>query len=301
MSGVMAEYSDTPSKEVTAEANEGTPIPNETPKEEVNPVEAKAREGGWVPQDEWEGDPADWVDAKEFNFRGELFEKIKSQSKYTKQQEKELEQLKKAIQALGEMNKQISEKEYERAVKTLKKQKAIALEDEDHEMVVEIDEKMGELKEARKATEEGESELFKETQDPATAPTTPPVIMDWMEDPKNSWYHNDLAMSGAADKFFDKYVNEHANGDIKSFDDWDGAIKYAEQQVRQTFPQNFSNPRRDQAAVASPSGRVSGATKKSKLSVSDLNDEQKAVMKTFVSQGVMTQDEYLEQLEQIGG
>ena len=296
---MVAEYDDLTPKpaEGDPKPNKGTPVPNE-PTPDVSPAEAKARDSGWRPKDEWEGDPDEWVDAKEFNFRGELFDKIKTQSKYAKQQEKELAEMKKAISALGEMNKQISEKEYERALKALKRQKAIALEDDDHEKVVEIDEQLGDLKEAKKASDE-----MPEVAEPVdqTQVATPTEVLEWIEDPDNSWYKDNLAMQGAADKFFDKYVNENINGDISQFDDWDGAIKYAEQQVKKTFPQNFSNPRRNEQTVGSQGGRASGATKSSKVSVSNLNDEQKAVMKTFVQQGIMTQDEYLAQLEQIGG
>jgi hypothetical protein len=36
--------------------------------------------------------------------------------------------------------------------------------------------------------------------------------------------------------------------------------------------------------------------KKGKLSVADLNDQEKEVMKTFIKRGVLTQDQYLESL-----
>ena len=45
------------------------------------PVEATARTQGWKPKEEFTGDPALWVDAKEFVGRAPLFDKIKGQSK----------------------------------------------------------------------------------------------------------------------------------------------------------------------------------------------------------------------------
>ena len=41
-----------------------------------DPYELEAREQGWKPQDEYEGDPNKWRPAKEFVERGELFGKI---------------------------------------------------------------------------------------------------------------------------------------------------------------------------------------------------------------------------------
>ena len=67
-------------------ANEETVVTNsgiETQTEQVagetskqvstNPYEGQAREMGWRPKDEWEGEPEKWRDAKEFVERGELY------------------------------------------------------------------------------------------------------------------------------------------------------------------------------------------------------------------------------------
>ena len=53
-------------------------IENETPESTVqtNPYEGEAREMGWRPKEEWQGEPEKWRDAKEFVERGELYGKI---------------------------------------------------------------------------------------------------------------------------------------------------------------------------------------------------------------------------------
>ena len=43
---------------------------------DVDPYESEAREQGWKPKEEYEGDPEKWRPAKEFVERGELFGKI---------------------------------------------------------------------------------------------------------------------------------------------------------------------------------------------------------------------------------
>jgi hypothetical protein len=50
-------------------------VVTETPVE-LSPDEQRAMEHGWRPKEEWEGDPEDWVSAREFNRRGELFARI---------------------------------------------------------------------------------------------------------------------------------------------------------------------------------------------------------------------------------
>ena len=94
-----------------AEHNEGTLIPGE-----VSPVQEEALAQGWVPKDEYEGDPDRWVDAGEFVRRGELFRKIESQSK-------ELKDVRKALAELAKHNSKIREVEYARAIEGLKAQK----------------------------------------------------------------------------------------------------------------------------------------------------------------------------------
>src|SRR5512138_1524244 len=53
--------------------------------------ETVAREKGWRPKEEYEGDHEAWVDAEEFIKRQPLFDKIKSQSKKLKELEKTIE------------------------------------------------------------------------------------------------------------------------------------------------------------------------------------------------------------------
>jgi len=63
-------------KPIEDDHNEGEQV-SEHDEPEYSDAEAKARAGGWRPQDEWEGDPEDWVSHKEFNRVGELMSSIK--------------------------------------------------------------------------------------------------------------------------------------------------------------------------------------------------------------------------------
>lgn len=58
-------------------------IEQSAPKTYVERQEAKAREGGWKPEEEWEGDPELWVSAEAFNIRGEFIGKLKAKDSET--------------------------------------------------------------------------------------------------------------------------------------------------------------------------------------------------------------------------
>lgn len=85
-----------------AEVIEGEPSPEE---ETAAPTEltydekheVKARKGGWKPEDEFEGKSEDWVDARDFNNRGEYINQLKSQ-------QAKLDQVDTRIANLNQMN-----------------------------------------------------------------------------------------------------------------------------------------------------------------------------------------------------
>ena len=97
-----------------AQNEQGTEVPGEA----LSPVQQEALDQGWVPKDQFDGDPEKFVDAGEFLRRGELFRKIESQSK-------EMKELRKALNELAKHNANVRKVEYERAVQSLKAEKKI--------------------------------------------------------------------------------------------------------------------------------------------------------------------------------
>jgi hypothetical protein len=53
--------------------------------DEMSEDERAARDAGWRPEGEWDGEPKDWVSYREFNRRGELLRKIHNQNRTIKQ------------------------------------------------------------------------------------------------------------------------------------------------------------------------------------------------------------------------
>ena len=74
-----------------------------------DPIEEAARAAGWLPKEEYEGDPAKWVSAEVFNARTPLFEKIE-------QLTRQIKNLDANNKAVVEHYNKVAKTEYERAL-----------------------------------------------------------------------------------------------------------------------------------------------------------------------------------------
>lgn len=249
-------------------------VNDNTPKDEpkLSAAEEKAMEQGWVPEDQWEGDPEQWRPAKEFLDRGELFKKIEDQNRTIKE-------FKKALEDLKGHHAKTRDTEYKRALDTLKAQKVQAIEEGDAQSVVKIDDQIDLVKEEQR-------KLASQAQEPQTAERNPEFV-DWVN--RNSWYDRDQNMKLFADALGQKLA---AAGRSPS-----AVLSEVERQVREEFPHKFKNPNRDKP------GSVEGSVAKGGKSNNDisLSDEERRVMQRFVRTGVMTEKQYMEELKRVKG
>jgi len=238
-------------------------------KPQFTEIELKAIDQGWRPQDEWDGDPADWRTAKEFVDRGELFKKIDTQNR-------EIKEVKKAYDELARFHAKVKETEYKRALEDLKRQKKEALIEGDAAQVVEIDEAIDAVREQQRAVPP-----------PVQVDVVNPVFAAWKE--KNGWYDSNVAMRGAADALGNKLAADGMSPvDI---------LTEVERQIKKEFAHKFENPRRREA------GTVEGTQPKgaSKVDEFQLTAEERRVMRRLVDQKVMTEKEYIDQLKSVKG
>lgn len=280
----------------------GVDTSTDTGDEGADPIEEKARSQGWRPQEEWEGDPSEWVDAKEFVFRGELMDRIKQQSSKLTEFSKENKEIKDALRILGEHNKKIAEQEYKKALADLKKQKVTAREDGDYDTEIEIEDRIEELKTSKKELEDESDNAVKVdkegNEDTQDENQIPPVVNDWLQNESNKWYHSDPVMRGAADSVYVQHLQFNP-------EDFAGALKKVEETMKAYFPEKFGKTKKTGAAVTEPSNRNTARKKgnqnSKKATVSDLSDEQKHVAQTFVDTGVFSNvQEYVDQLVELG-
>ena len=232
-------------------------------------LEQRAMDQGWVPQEEWAGDPDDWRPAKEFIDRGELFKKIDDQKR-------ELKQLRTTMEEFGKHHARVREIEYKRALDTLKAQKKEALEEQDAAAVIEIDDKIAEVREAQRADANAPKQDIQQT-----GPN--PEFVRW--EARNTWYKVDRAMKAVADEIARGLV---ARGES----DVSRILTEVDKEIRKTFPAKFENPNR------SKPGSVEGTSKSGGRGGKDevyMTDTEKAIMKRIIATGAITKEKYLEE------
>ena len=246
------------------------------PQERVyTPVEQEAMAQGWRPKEEFEGDPERFIDAGEFVRRGELFSKIDHQNK-------ELKQLRNAMDQFKQHHAMVEQKAYERAVADLKKQRKEALAEGDVDQYDHIDNQLEALKDQR------EAELVRAAQvAQQNAPQVDPAFTAWVA--KNPWYTSDVTMAGAANA----YGMDLARQGLPPLE----VLKRVEAHIKQEFKHKFTNPNREKpSAVESPGVRGTGA--KTKYQPSEM---EKRVGQNLVRSGAFEKvEDYYAELEKMG-
>ena len=244
---------------------------------ESDPYESEAREQGWRPKEEFEGDPEKWRPAKEFVERGELFGKIDTLGK-------ELKETKKALKMLQEHNSKVKETEFKRAVEELKGLQKKHLEEGNSDEYLNTTELLTDLKAEQKARE-----VLNQQQAAEQRNQVDPRFTEWAA--KNSWYEKDADMRQFADTLGLGYAQ--ANPGVEP----DVVLEYVSKQVKQAFRDKFENPNRNRPSAVEGKSTPSTAKKDS----IELSDDERRVMNTFIRQGVMTKEEYIAQVKAMRG
>ena len=264
---------------IVAEQNEGISLSPQPSGEDV------ARQQGWKPQEEWEGDPEGWVDAKTFNQRGEYMERIKSQSSLIKKLEKKLSTVESTMNTLAEHHRKVKETERAKALEELKAMKVDALDMGDHSKVAEIDDQILDIKQAAKDEVKPKE------------PEVHPAVEAWVEE--NSWYKTDPILRGAADGLVRDIVekNPSLQGNVEE------VLAQATERLKEEFPNKFGRKQVRSAVLEGGNGDgvSTPRTTTNKYTARHLNTEQRKIAERFVRQGaVKSLEEYARQLADIG-
>jgi hypothetical protein len=269
---VAAKAVEEATKDASAEEAKETPA--------ADPHEAAARAKGWKPKEEYTGDAALWVDAKEFLGREPLFEKIRTQSK-------ELKDIKRTVEAMAKHQAAIVEHTVNARIAALKAERKVAIEEADVDKVEKIDKAIEEQKEVRASSKDKE---------------VPGVIQEWVE--ANSWYKTDAEMRDFARAYNDSYLKRHP-------DDLEGSLDATLKATKRAFPEKFPEEKKPPTP---PAHSVEGSTAPNKgaakYSVSRLTPDQKLAHDQYIKAGTfddiakknkMTPSEYyVRQLDEIG-
>lgn len=222
-------------------------------------VAERAKEMGWVPKEEWKGDPEKWRPAEEFVSRGENVIPI------MRDQIKKLEtELKVAVQLNKQEIDQVRRESYEKAT-------------------AEYKQKLAELDQLElQAFKSGDADTYmqvKQSRDALKAPAIPeattedPVFVEWKE--QNPWYQSDKELADYTDFMSHKIVAEHGGNISKK--------ALAEEMTKRTkaaFPHKFTNPKRNEpGAVEGGAPSAGGGGKKNTFE--SLPDSAKSAYRRF--------------------
>ena len=251
--------------------------------ETVEPTQAEveASTQGWVPKEEWVEsgrDAEDWRPAKEFLDRGELFKTIHSTKR-------DLKQTQAALTALQKHQQFMFEKGYQRAINDLKKEKRVAIKNEDFERLEEIEEQIEEVTEQHV---EAKQEMAQAQIAVAANAGPPPEFVAWQQ--RNSWYSQDQELREFADVAGMLHYNK--NPGISPQD----VLLYVESSVRKKFPEKFGQKKAAPNAVAGVN-RSGANGKKSPKETFELDAMEREIMTTLVKSGVMTEEQYIADLK----
>ena len=250
---------------------------------ELSPVEQQAVSMGWKPRDQYEGDPEKWVDASIFVARAPLFEKIDEQHRYNKTLKRELDVVKSTMAELKAHAENIRKTEFKRALEELKQAKRVALAEEDLLKAEDIQERIDTVREAQVAAETR----------PEPQPTQQPMneaFSEWVT--QNAWYKEDPEMREYADAIG---IIEANKGNRSP----DAVLKAVSEKVRKHFKDSphFRNPMKDKAPPVETSGTAPSSS--GRKSVYKPTPEERQIAKRFADQGIMTEDQYYEDLRKM--
>lgn len=272
---------DTAGKDPNAVATTTT-APQAEPVVEENPYESEARDQGWVSKEEWQAegkDANDWRPAKEFVERGEIFKTLH-------QVKRELKQEKAAREALQRHHQMVYDSAKRDAYNKLKLEKRQAMRNEDFEKVEEIEDQMEAIQKERVQTNQ---QLTQATQQAAQANGVPVEFQEWVN--KNPWYNSDSEMREFSEAVGYIYIQKNPQAAPSE------VLKHVEAKVRKQFSEKFGR-RASPNAVAGVDRTNQRRTSTNELVMDEMEIQ---IMKTLVSNGDMTEEQYKAELKKAKG
>jgi hypothetical protein len=246
----------------------------------TSPLEGKALEQGWVPKDQWEGDPEEWRPAKEFVERGEIFKNLHSTKR-------ELQKTQAALSAQMRHHALVFEKAHQKALADLRLEKRQAIRNQDFEQLEAVETRI----EAVQAEHVQEAAQLAQVQQTAQQQESP-QFQEFTR--KNPWYLTDPDLNTEADIIGAKF--------LKNGGDREELFDHVANEIKKRNPEKFGTVK-PTVRVAAPSA-VSAPARKAvgvkSASINDVPDYMKDVVKNFCASTGMSEADYVKQLKDIG-
>ena len=262
----------------------GTPIPGE-----MTPAEERATGNGWQPEEDWieaGKEPADWVDAPEFNVRGELMGRIQGMGRKLNGYEKEIAELRATQKKHSEVTRSMVEATYKKAIVDLNRQRREAMEVGDYDQLDELDQRRDEMVEKRAEMSDEPTEVSADLPGPKQVhPIEQTFINIINSDPE---LQTDATKRGELGVYADTVWG--ANPDISG-------MEFTRKLDAHMNPQREAAPR----GPAGAGGKRQPSRSKSKYTIHDLDEMEKGFANTFVETGAYeTVQEYIDDAAKSG-
>lgn len=266
--------------------NEDQVVEREEVEAQYTPDEERAMVHGWVPKDQWTGNPDEWVPAKVFNTRGDLFGRIAKDKR-------KISELEQTVGYLVEDRHKAYEEGYKKGLAELRAERREALEAGDVDRVEQIEDKIDEFKENHAARKQEFEQKVAQNKQPDN-----PVFDAWHAD--NDWYLADQTLTIYANEVAQEMASEAQAKGVQV--DYPKLLQEISRKTKQKFPEKFGRRVDTTTKSSAVEGGSNSAADKStvkrtnKFSESDLTDQERRIMDTVLKTTKMTKEEYLNQV-----
>jgi uncharacterized coiled-coil protein SlyX len=257
--------------------------------DEWTPAQEKALAGGWNPnKDEWEGDPDEWVDAPEFNRRGDLMARISQLGRKLGESSATIEKLSAMVAANEKITNRMITDQVKAAEARLKAQRREAIRDGDFDTVDAIEESMEELRESAKEADEAPAQDTAPQQGPDLTKMTP-VQRTWYDYVTGTpWLQENKELHDNLLSHAEAYLVDNPTS---STGDFMAEVVSKASELRGGKRRVTPRGPDDGKGGSRKKGGAKGG--KGKYSAADLNSQQKAIAAEFMEDGIIDSlDEY---------
>lgn len=242
-------------------------------------IEIQAKAMGWVPQDDFKGNPDIWKDAESFVKDGYeilpiLRERTKKMAITMDATNQKLSKAESLLQTLTDHHKKTEESAYQRALKTLKADQRAAVADNDLEKFDAIDKQLDDL----------EKPVIE------NRPDDQPDFVMWKGE--NAWYSQRTDMANYADTIAEYVQKQNPTLTGKPFFD------LVTDEVKKRFPDQFENPNKEKPNAVEGGGsgdNDTGGKKGKKKTYSEMDDQAQKACDELVKGGLMEKDQYVKE------
>jgi hypothetical protein len=239
---------------------------------ELTDVEQRAMRLGWVPKDQFKGDPDKHRSAEEFLDRGvnmlPLLQRDNEKlHRGMSRLEKRLEEQSRVFEEFQKHSEQALEREYKRGKSEVEARLDRAIQEADVAGAQQARRELADLENDKPKPVERKAEPEKQQADPD--------IQEWMGE--NAWFNKDQTLTAYAGEIFGELERTQTGRTRRDL------LAETKKKVMERFPEKFGiNPRREAAsAVGEPSGGTGGTKKKGKT-YDDLPADAKKACDKFV-------------------